>query len=508
MGDCRIKLLIFQQFSECLEETVQIFASDASLREVRDFIFDDSTALWNEEMTCTRIWDCTLHPPKDITGWLFEDFPDYSGPRAKTLFDAGCFPSSTWQILPLDMNPIVRSVHEDTQYNVLNNVQLSTESKVDLILDNRVVNKTPSQILNEVMTRDKEENSNKTDSGKFLQYQNHAERRKKEAARHAQLESRIQSLSSIASSTSLQVRTMLIKNRCTGDSNLAAEDRVYFHISLVSSDNDHDDVTEHFRFFSRLDTISKVIQCFAPIPPKSAEFLVYTTSSTLRRLPILLRLSEAIEKSYVKQTTSVIIRWFTPGLLEPTSSILDDPSIEDHPSNSKASSGIALVENTIVGNQSQLNLNIDKAKLSTMRNEMEQPSQEICDKIKAAVYELDSKNRGKKSATSLKVRQMTMKGKAKGDVKRTPDIKQRFFLEIILLEESLTKGMAVFMGRKDTVDRLIKEHAHVESPTQVFSFLESGSITIVPSNLTFEELEKKGIVRCFDRLFISKPLCI
>merc|ERR1712161_179479 len=39
------------------------------------------------------LWDCTFHPPKDITSWPKKDFPDLQGFKSKTLHAAGMFPS-------------------------------------------------------------------------------------------------------------------------------------------------------------------------------------------------------------------------------------------------------------------------------------------------------------------------------------------------------------------------------------------------------------------------------
>jgi len=39
------------------------------------------------------LWDCTFHPPKDITSWPKKDFPDLQGFKSKTHHAAGMFPS-------------------------------------------------------------------------------------------------------------------------------------------------------------------------------------------------------------------------------------------------------------------------------------------------------------------------------------------------------------------------------------------------------------------------------
>jgi hypothetical protein len=98
---------------------------------------------------------------------------------------------------------------------------------------------------------------------------------------------------------------------------------------------------------------------------------------------------------------------------------------------------------------------------------------------------------------------MSMKGRAKGEVKRTPAMQQRFFLELLLLEGDTSKAIVVFMGRKDTVERLIKEHTQFKD-VEVYCILKNRKITSVPINLTFEELEAKEILSCFDRLFLIR----
>lgn len=480
MGDCRLKIVV-SRFANATEEKIIIktYASDTTIREVRDDVLHSLS-----EQKCMSVWDCTTHPPRDISTWLFVEFPDHKGPKSKTLFDAGCFPSAVWQVLPHDVQPLARSVMEDSQYNrnVNNESLLAPSVNVDLVGVESYLK--PSQVLDSVTKRFTDDVDD-TEAAIKTRRKIHMERRAKEADRNFKLEERIQKLKSINSSTSLQVRTMLLKSRCTGSKSLEIQDRVYFHVALVNGDT----ISEHFLYFSRQDTVARVVERFAPKLPQEAEFLVLRPDQRYRRLPNRLRLYEAIEKGLVKGADSVVIRYFCPLDEEPsTSAIEDEAGSVDEPT-TPASHSTHTVESpcTIATEHSS-------APIQAI-------SQDLIDHFKCALAELDKKSKSKKSSSAVKVREMTMKSKAKGDVKRIPKMENRFFLELILVEDGPASSSFVFMARNDTLDRVVMER--MKGECQVFAITNDGSFLALPMEHRVKDLEARNLLRCFDRVVVT-----
>ena len=431
MGVCRLKIVV-SRFGDAHPDVtiVQEFASDATIREVRDSVLPLLL-----EQGRVSVWDCTTHPPRDLSNWLFVEFTDRTGPKSKTLFDAGCFPSAVWQVLPHNVQPLTRSVMEDSQYNrnVNDDSSLVSSSKVDLIGVEPCLK--PSQVLDNVTKRFSDDMDG-TDAAISARRQLLLERRAKEADRNAKLEERIQKLKTINSSTSTQVRTMLLKSRCTGSKSLEMQDRVYFHVALV----DREAISEHFQYFSRQDTVARVVQKFAPKLPQEAEFLVLRSDHSYRRLPNKLRLHEAIQKGFVKGADSVVIRCFSPPDEEPTTYALED---ED---------GVIEQPESPATHSTHTDQPPSISKATNALSPMSVISQDLIDQLNCAVAELDKKSKAKKSTSAVKVREMMMKSKAKGDVKRTPKMENRFFVELVLVENGSASSTFVYMARKDTVD--------------------------------------------------------
>ena len=480
MGDCRIKIIVSRFANRSDVTIVNEYSSDATIREVRDDILHSLS-----EQHHISVWDCTTHPPRDVSTWLFVDFTEHTGPKSKTLFDAGCFPSAVWQVLPHDAQPLSRSVMEDSQYNR----NVSNESspiapfsnKVDLIgLD---ADLKPSQVLESVTNRFTNDVDD-TEGAILVRRQMFLERRAKEADRHLKLEQRIQKLKSINSDTSIKVRTMLLKSRCTGDKRLEMQDRVYFYVAVVNGET----VSEHFQYFSRQDTVARVVQRFAPMLPQEAEFLISIPDHSYRRLPTRLRLNEAIEKGFLKEADSVIIRCFSPPDEEQSTSVVEDePHVIERPETSATHS-----RDQEESPYALLPLNPSSTILDI--------SQDLTDLLNGAVSELDKTSKTKKSSSAVKVREMMMKSKAKGDAKRTPKMENRFFLELVLVENGSVSSSFVYMGRTDTFDRLMTEHA--KGGCKAFAIADFGSFVALPTEDRFEDLEARNMLRCFDRILV------
>lgn len=478
MGVCRLKILLTAMgHSDTADEIIiKEYASDATIRNVRDDVFH----LLSD---CNiSVWDCTLHPPRDISMWIFQEFPEYTGPKSKTLFDAGCFPSAIWQVLPRGTQPSTRSVMEDTQYNQNDaNALLTLPQQVTLV--NEPSGLKPSQVLHNVTTRFDDDIDN-TEAATLARRTLFLERRAKEAARMKKLENRIQKLGNIKNGTSEQVRKMLMKSRCTGAHNLKLQDRLHLHVIVI----DGDAIAEHFRYFSRQDTVARVVHSFAPKLPQEAELLVTTMDQTYRRLPIMLRLYEVVEKGYLRDADSVVIRCFNPPGEEPTTSILD----RDH----------ADVEPTAIVMTDTAH---DNVKMSGILDEASprKPTAPtfFTDQLNAAIAELDKNSKTKKSSSAVKVRQMTMKSKAKGDAKRISRMEDRFFVELVSVTTGSASSSFVYVSRKDTVDRLMNEHGY--AGFKAFAMKDPDFYVPISLALCLEYLEAENILRCFDRLVVS-----
>ena len=164
MGDCRIRIVIAKSLllsdeisritaadqdggdgdqnvsssNDTSVSFVYMYAADTTIREVtegnfilRNIFFDSSKEInANDDDGGSRklftLWDCTYHPPKDITSWPKYDFPDLQGMKSKTLHTAGMFPSGTWIVVPKGITPnrllSDNNAYVDIQYNnVINN---------------------------------------------------------------------------------------------------------------------------------------------------------------------------------------------------------------------------------------------------------------------------------------------------------------------------------------------------------------------------------------------------
>ena len=146
MGDCQIRIIVAKSLFDSLPNDltayendshssfrvtsnqksvsfVRMYSADTTVRELVDdnplltkLYFDDTIS---SEFS---LWDCTLNPPRDITSWPVQDFPDLQGVKSKTLHAADLFPSGTWMAIPKGMKPSTFSDYDsnadvDVQYN-------------------------------------------------------------------------------------------------------------------------------------------------------------------------------------------------------------------------------------------------------------------------------------------------------------------------------------------------------------------------------------------------------
>lgn len=518
MGDCRIRILIAKEiipsaaFTSDDDEWLvisHVASADSTVGDVYDAtlkpLFTQNTL---PENIC--LWDCTLYPPKDITEWLVE-FGERMGRKSKTLFDAGWFPSGTWQVLPQGKQPSKTHNYDDVQYNLPSESSstLASSSAVQLVGDH-ADNMTPSQVLQSVTQRFPETNPDEERKRALeVRKQKRKEQKEKEAKRHARLEERIRKLEDDSSkksnkAVSKQVRRMLIKSRCTGSSSLKMHDRVYLHIVVVNGD---DDTREEFRYFSQQDTVARIVSTVANNVslPQEAELLVKCTGSggemVYRRLPVSMRLYEAIAANHVEEVDTVVIRCFTPPEEEPTTSITDTE--EEEQSDTEMEIEHDTKEDTVK----------DEAEPSPVIDSMEtDEDNEIYNRMATAISAMDdaasAKSKKKSSSTSDKVRKMLMKSKAKGDKKRVPKMDDRFFMELIVVEDfnghCSAAASPVFLARSDAVERLLSDCVLVpnECTAEIYIPTEQGSFQVLSGDLSWQDAETRGLIKCFDRVVV------
>lgn len=520
MGDCRLRLLvqrtllatsndddednilnasqyssslILNQVVPALQAT---FSADTSIRELLDTIqtllSTNSTSLLTPDNSMICIWDCTTHPPKDVTNMFVNEFTETLGPRSKTLYDAGWFPSGTLQVLRRGETPkLARALdYDDAQYNSVSPTPLSvTETTSTTSTSGSAVQwqgtkntVLPSHILQSVKERwqdDDEKEDNRDHSGVSDSNSSEsitARKLRLERERCRKLQDRIRQLDTKQGAVSQQVRRMLIKSRATGRSSLAIPDRVYLHCVVVQdgepsasqSSQQGDAIREDFCFFSRQDTAGKIVETLVKtLSPVGAlmerenfraEFLIRRPvkhnmqrppqgeaepgddddddDMVYRRLPTTMRLYEAIETHLIEKFDSIVVRCYEHPTEHPTTSILDDEeygcenAVTLERTTSEAEHVDAQQSNTI----SDVSVEVPKVAAEGAFD-----SSIITDEAMAqAIQALDDKDsKGKKrssTAASVKVRSMLIKSRAKGDAKRVPKMEDRFYMELLLLD--------------------------------------------------------------------------
>jgi hypothetical protein len=429
------------------------------------------------------------------------------GQKSKTLYGAGWFPSGVWQILPRGSAPKLLSISEDTQYNVqvqpLLSVKSTNEVHFGISPQERL---QPSQVLQSVKERfDIDPTTDTDDSGaRHAQRQNKLYQKQKQAAKHASLEARIAKLDTKKSSTSLQVRKMLIKSRCTGLKTLQQEDRVHLHVVVDNGES----TTEDYRYFSTQDTVAKIVSNMSP--PGAASELLVKLNGIYKRLPVAMRLYEAIADTYIQDVDSIFIRVYSRDEDEPTASVFeqndssgdpDDVPIEVYDDSNNDKVELKICKDSMESNDSArsdrltpLLTAISPANLALLHSTLAKYHTDQCD------------NKRKPSATSTKVEKMLMKGKAKGDKKRTPKVEDRFFVHVVIVGGGATGPY--FMNMKDTFGRLLQDGFQMKNGGRVFAATQSSDFLMLPLDVTFEQAEKQGLLANFGYILILPNECI
>lgn len=548
MGDCNIRISFSESLlRDCSQEeggggsknattgsqTIRL-ASDATVADVLETRLDgltDSSLGELLQKNTTKLWDCTYYPPKDITQDVLQQFPEKSGPRSLTLFDAGWFVSGTLLLAKDHEGPPRRNAnYDDVQYNAptSSSTQASSGASAPVQLKNQDGGglTLPSQLLQSVKSRfvgvDVPETDETAAQARSLRRETEEQARQRELARQQKLLQRIQKLDTKGGGVAGQVQRMLIKSRATGRANLAEQDRIYLRV-VVDRENDADskddnDFPEDFRYFSRQDVVGKILSEFPQKEKQRAELLIQTPGGEARaylRLSNLMRFHEVIDAGHLANFDRVIVRLFDPTTEEPTTSL----SILSE-SKSPAPTG-----------NCQTAMDEDKPGPDSTSSLIEKPNESdtpgVCDLFtdEALAAALDGMEKPKKRTTKSsstssavsKVRHMQIKSKAKGDVKRIkmPD---RFFLEVVVASRGSDGNVTIpagaafpcFMAAEDPLQRLVKD-GWVKAPLETSQFLiltaaqGEGSRQfrlIQDPSQSPKQLTGKGVLSMFDRLIV------
>jgi hypothetical protein len=556
MGDCRIRFLEPSEGKtttsvSLAEVSAGIWSSDTTIydcfRSVKTINKKEggqrrnsaaTRNLW-ESMADDRvvsIWDCTKYPPANIT-----DICLTTG-REMTLYAAGWFPSGTIQILPADAVGIVfasADAHQDFQFNQ-EQTRLDPREAVKLIgktFDSDTRNGSggkvkPSQVLDAIPVRfvqtmhniDEEEDDHDITTAEAvrLRQQNKLKRRAVETERARKLDERIRKLNARPSSkTSQQVRRMLIKSRATGRKTLREEDRVYFHVCFDGDGNDdgdgdgEDESHEDYRFFSHQDTVGAALGSFQTRSRSSNCEMLVSLDGSYYRLPSSLRFLDVMErKALASDVTTVVVRFYTEG--EPTTSI-DERVTEEEVCPAQV---VPDKDNSCAGQTIPHDAAMTVAPTSDVVVAEVKTSIDSMALLLVKLRELYPKPAKKQSPALLKVQQMKIKGKAKGDPKRIKSVDDRFFFELVIASsqndwQPLLKG-PVYYALTDPVDRCCADIGELQADDvaswSVWIFVEDQLLPISSSkqssrSKSWQSLLQQGdvtqfsiIVWCLERI--------
>ena len=293
-----------------------------------------------------------------------------------------------------------------------------------------------------------------------------------------------------------------------------------------------------YRYFSPQDTFAKITSSFSkPSQGLIAQILIRhgAGGGDYRRLPSTMRVYEAISKNFLTnpndqhQINTLIIRWSQDNDdIELFPSVLDTDDNNDT-NLATAQDDTPMVDAEQVATISEL---VDQEKQQASTNTSSDGDGYIVDDNLANVIRIldEANTKGKKvkksSAAMLKVRNMQIKSKAKGDKKRIPKVEDRFFMEVIMIDshddDNKATGSFQFLARKDPMERILQnvvtssststsakaavnweffipksEGDGCDSNSNKFSLVDDTSCSL-------DKMEKDGIFKCFDRLIIRQ----
>ena len=598
MGDCRIRIIVAKSLFDLQPNDltayendshssfrvtanqksvsfVRMYSADTTVRELVDdnpllkrLYFDDSIS------SDFALWDCTLNPPRDITSWPVQDFPDLQGVKSKTLHAADLFPSGTWMAIPKGMAPSAFSDYDsnadvDVQYNTSmgdngNDQSMDTGRRVEFndpslrtsgATSNALL---PSQVMESVSNRfaaeerEEEQRRLKNAANTNSRRGNLRRRGQTEIERAAKLEQRIARLEDSSKNkkqkkVSDQVLRMLVKSRATGDKNLKEKDRLYFQCLNLVDDSNEDPTNEssadaksskEYRYFSPQDTFAKIAGTFSNSRKHDKEFFsevlcrlsVGTSEETSQelpvygRFPVTMRVYEAQSKGYLSLSETVsnyfddmlIVRWYRDR--EDATSLIQDVLLVGDESNPNDANDTDMPDKEMLTNgvTTPIDMDIDE-EIDAEKNNGESTSTFQDVSLTNTIRELDEANKkgtkksisAKKSAAALKVKQMKMKSKAKGNKK--VKMEDRVFLEVVSISEIGKKPTceSYFLSKNDSIEKIllcIGTSPFSKSTANDWDFLvpqdDSSYRPIDVTSIRMKEAAEQDILKSFDRIIL------
>jgi hypothetical protein len=480
MGDCHMRIKVSKPLlvkeSENANDYLSfslVVSADTSIQEFVASPLNHNGSTFRLLDLDAACWDCTKYP---ITLFNLK--------QTNTLYGAGWFPSGCLIMMPHGVPPLIHS-HEDAESSAL--IQTTTPT---IKTTNTLVK--PSELLHSLTQRHGTSDDTTTLDAARLRHVNCVAQQDKEQEQNRKKEARIQALSSKNTGVANQVTRMLIKSRATGRDDLKQQDRIYFRFLLGT--------TEEFRFVSPQDTMGRILSSFV-IPKGCTGELLYGN----RRLPVLLRVYAAMERDYVTEFDQIVVRIFDTAREEAYKSIEEKDNDED-----------AIIVDTADHERPLGNAQPIHNPLMVSDNALELQS-EICSSIDStvsahilqAIQPFLGQNKTLGSA-SIKVRQMKMKSQAKGDAKRIKKMEDRFFVELVTVRDDGKTCIAsvahVFVGRCDTLDRLLRDCAGGVPADASWEFLvpdnSMGLRKIHDTALKLVTAEQQELLHCYDRLVL------
>lgn len=616
MGDCRIRIVIAKSLFASLSNDltnycdgsdsstrsalnaksvsfVRMYSADTTVREVVDenkllkilyFGTGSTSQLSSDESKTTAavasdfcLWDCTLNPPRDITSWPNQDFPDLQGAKSKTLHAAGLFPSGTWMAIPKGVAPNIFSDYDsnayvDVQYNSSRRDKTQNTNSTKRVEFNdpslNVSGSTnsiplPSQVMETVSNRfsaeERDEELRRSSEASVVTRRrpNAQQRAQKELQRAAKLDQRIAMLeeqtndkmSNKKKKVSEQVLRMLVKSRATGDKNLKERDRLYFQCLILVDDTDdtntisaNDTLSKEYRYFSPQDTFAKIANSFSNSRPKGnkeifSEVLCRRSTNQTEdgsgasplfgRFPVTMRVYEAQSEGYLTLSKNIsnyfddmlIIRWYKDRE-DATPPIQDLATLNTNLKDETDDTNIAETKD-----QMKLEDVATKTPASTPMEVDETIEKENNDSVTPTTFEdpeltdiirgMDEANNNgpkkaisaKKSAAALKVRQMKMKSKAKGNKKLK--MEDRVFLEVVFISETGKKPVCEshFLSENDQIERILRcVGTGTIGTANDWEFLvpeeDSRYRPIATTSILLKEAVEQEVLKSFERIIL------
>jgi hypothetical protein len=219
-----------------------------------------------------------------------------------------------------------------------------------------------------------------------------------------------------------------------------------------------------------------------------------------QRFPVAMRVYEAIAEGYLTgQLDIIVIRWYRDDEARAHSVKLDE---KETPMEDVEMEDVAIHPNEMEETMAQ-DLEIAPSE-TNLRDDKS---------LGELIQKLDTKlNKGKKpkkkSTAALKVRNMQIKSKAKGDAKRIPKVEDRFFLEVVMISKSNTaEGSFCFLAKKDPMERILQVVAASTTSATDWEFLvpteDPFKFNIITDPLTsLKDAEERQILKCFDRIIL------